>query len=139
MAKNLVLSFLLLISFAGFSQDVFGTWQTIDSETGKPTSHIKIYKGTNGKAYGKIVKIHDPKAQDDVCDKCKDERKGKPVLNMVIITGLVKDGDEYNGGKVVDTRNGKVYDCAMWVENGDLKFRGYLGWFFQTETWKRVE
>ena len=85
------------------------------------------------------MKIHDPKAKDDVCDKCKDERKGKPILNMVIITGLVKDGDEYNGGKVVDTRNGKVYDCAMWVENGDLKFRGYLGWFFQTETWKRVK
>lgn len=139
MIKNLALSCLFFIALNGFSQDVFGTWQTIDKDTGKPTSDIKIYKAKNGKVYGKIVKIHDPKTQDDVCTKCKGDKKGQPVLNMVIISGLVQDGDEYKDGKVIDTRDGKIYDCAMWVENGDLKFRGYLGWFFQTETWKRAK
>ena len=127
MTKHLILSILLIISFNMFSQDVFGVWETIDKETGKPSSHIKIYKGKDGKAYGRIIKIHDPKAQNDVCTKCEGDKKNQPTLNMVIIEGLSKDGDEYNNGKILDPTEGKIYDCAIWIEGEELKLRGYWG------------
>jgi uncharacterized protein (DUF2147 family) len=138
MIKNLILSAIFLLAFNVFSQDVLGVWATIDKETKKPSSHIKIYKAKNGRVFGKIVKILNPKTQHDVCTKCKGDRKGQPILNMVIISDLTKEGDEYKNGKVIDTRDGKIYNCSMWVENGDLKLRGYLGWFFSTDTWKPV-
>lgn len=139
MIKNLILALTVLFSFNSYTQDVFGVWATLDKDTGKQTSNIKIYKAKNGKVYGKIVKIMDPKAQNDVCTKCKGDKKDQPILNLVIITDLTKDGNEYKNGKITDTRDGKVYDCAIWVENGDLKLRGYWGIFYQTETWVRVE
>lgn len=139
MIKNLIIALTLVFASNIYAQDVFGVWATLDKNTGKPTSNIKIFKATNGKVYGKIVKIMDPKAQNDVCTKCKGDKKDQPILNLVIITDLTKDGNEYKNGKITDTRDGKVYDCAIWVENGDLKLRGYWGIFYQTETWVRVE
>src|SRR5660398_204709 len=48
--------------------------------------------------------------QDDVCDKCADERKNKPVLGLEIIRGAKKsDGKEvWEGGKILDPDNGKA-------------------------------
>ena len=44
MIKNLLLTALFFLAFNMFSQDVLGVWATIDKETNKPSSHIKIYK-----------------------------------------------------------------------------------------------
>ena len=57
---------------------------------------------------------------------------------MVIINGLSKDGNEYNNGEILDPTEGKLYDCAIWLDGKNLKLRGYWGWFYRTETWKRV-
>jgi|TARA_B110000908_G_scaffold153665_1_gene190386 uncharacterized protein (DUF2147 family) len=32
---------------------------------------------------------------------------------MTIAEGLKKDGDEYNGDKILDPENGKIYKCKM--------------------------
>lgn len=59
---------------------------------------------------------------------------------MVIIERLVQDGDDYEDGTILDTNNDKVYDCKIWVdEKGDLQVRGYVGWFYRTQTWSRVK
>ncbi len=49
-----------LTVITGFAQDVTGKWKTIDDETGEAKSIVEIYK-QNGKVYGKVVEILDPK------------------------------------------------------------------------------
>jgi uncharacterized protein (DUF2147 family) len=57
---------------------------------------------------------------------------------MEILQKMKKAGDEYSEGNILDPENGKIYRCKLWLENGDLKVRGYWGPFFRTQTWKRV-
>ena len=61
---------------------------------------------------------------------------------MIILKGLVKDADEYNGGKITDPKNGKVYKCTIALENKDkLKVRGYIGFALigRSQYWVRVK
>lgn len=120
-----------------------GLWRSIDDETGKPRALIRIYE-QDGKLFGKVedglVKGESP---DQVCDKCTDERKGMKKLGLVIIRNLVRDGDVWEGGDILDPDNGKVYRCRLRVvdDNRSLEVRGYIGFALlgRTQVWERVE
>jgi len=118
------------------AQDIFGKWKTIDDDTGKARSIVEIYK-KDGKAFGKILKLfREPEEeQDPICDECTDYRKGEKVIGLTIITGMELDDDEWEDGEILDPENGKVYDCKLWVEDGNLKVRGYIAFFYRTQTW----
>ena len=58
---------------------------------------------------------------------------------MEIIDGLIKNHDEYGDGSILDPENGKVYRCKIWVEDKQLKVRGYLGPFYRTQSWLKAE
>ena len=120
-----------------------GTWNTIDDETKKPKSLVRITE-KDGVISGTVEKIVDPAKQDSKCDECADDdpRKGKPVIGMTILTGLKKDGDNvYGGGKILDPNNGKVYNARVTViEDGrKLEMRGSFLFIGRTQTWIRVE
>lgn len=136
----MILPFWLLALMASAQTGVVGKWKTID-ESGKETSIIEIF-GRKGKIYGKVLEIFPgPNDQKDpVCEKCDkdDPRYNKKVIGMEIILGLEKDDDAYSNGTILDPKNGKVYDCKIWIEGSELKVRGYLGPFFRTQTWKKV-
>src|SRR6187431_2513300 len=123
-----------LIANIGISQTVLGKWKTIDDETGKPKSIVEIFE-RSGKVYGKIVKLYrEPNEdQDPICDDCDedDPRYKKKVTGMEILTGMIKDDDEYDDGEILDPKNGKVYSCKIWLEGKDLKVRGYLAPSFE--------
>ena len=36
------------------------------------------------------------------CKECKGDRKDKPIIGMTILWGLKQDGDEWNGGEILD-------------------------------------
>ena len=132
---------LIVIMFSIFTYaqtDVVGTWKTIDDETGKEKSTVKIYKATNGKYYGKIIDITNPDKKNGVCEKCEGSKKNKPVMGMNIIEGLEKDGTDYSGGTITNPEDGEVYTCTIWREGENLKVRGYIGWFYKTQTWIKV-
>jgi uncharacterized protein (DUF2147 family) len=38
------------------------------------------------------------------------------------------------GGTILDPDDGKVYKAELWVEEGKLKVRGYLRFFYRTQT-----
>ncbi|QKX16061.1 DUF2147 domain-containing protein [Microbulbifer sp. YPW1] len=78
------------------------------------------------------------KPDETVSDGCPDERNGQRIISIDVITNMVKKGDIYEGGQTLDPTKGKVYDCKMWEENGNLKVRGYLGFFYRTQTWQPV-
>src|SRR5688572_22220666 len=74
-----------------------GFWQTIDDESGKPRSIVKIFP-YQGKIYGRIMQVNyeDDESPQDVCAECKGARKNAPILGMVIISGMVKKSDATN-------------------------------------------
>lgn len=125
-----------LFSLTLHAQDIAGRWVTIDDNTGKRRSVVEITV-KDGKATGRIVEIFDKTKMDKTCDACTDDRKGKKVLGMDIIRNMVKDGDEWEDGTIMDPDNGKIYNCKLWVEEGKLKVRGYVAFFFRTQTWVR--
>ena len=138
-----IFSFLMLFSSTIFSQSIVGNWKTIDDETNKAKSVVEIYKGGDSKYYGKVIKLFREPGEDKnpKCTECNDHRKNKPMIGMIIITGMEKDGKEYGGGKILDPANGKIYRCKMWIENGKLQVRGYLGFraLGRSQTWYKYK
>ena len=133
---SLLLSFFSLTLFA---QEIAGNWKTIDDETGKEKSIIRIYKAKNGKYYGKVVKLLDTsKGENPLCTKCTDERKDKPIIDMVLIQDMELSDGMLKNGKILDPEKGKEYTCKIWIENGALKVRGYWGLFYRTQTWYKA-
>lgn len=133
--------FFLMGTVSVTAQDIFGKWKTIDDETGQEKSVVELYRD-NGKVYGKVVKILNKDRQDAKCDKCRGEKKDQPILGMVIVEGLEKDGDEYSGGSILDPNKGKEYRCKIWLDEDDpnkLNVRGYVAFFFRTQNWFRVK
>lgn len=132
-----LLPFLLFcITLPAFSQSIAGRWRTIDDVTGKAKSIVEITV-KDGKASGRIVELVDPAKKDALCTACTDDRKGQRILGMEIIRNLKADDDEWTDGTILDPENGKVYDCKLWVEDGALKMRGYIGFLYRTQTWVR--
>ena len=140
--KKLLLLLLALFSFTAIhAQDVVGKWKTIDDETGKPKSIIEIYKDGD-KYYGKIVQLLTEENKDGVCRTCKTKYKDKNIIGLIILKDLKKDGDEYNGGKIMDPKNAKTYSAYIkLVEPDKLKVRGYMGFSLlgRTQYWYRVK
>ena len=142
--KNAILysSFLFFTSLIYAQQPtVIGKWKTIDDETGKAKSIVEIYE-KSGKIYGKVAAILEAEHRDKVCLNCSGEDRNKPILGMIIIKGLTKEGSEYSSGKILDPKNGKLYKCYITLESKDkLKVRGYIGvsLFGRTQYWYRVK
>jgi uncharacterized protein (DUF2147 family) len=130
-----------LLAAAGISAQpsaagIPGRWTTIDDNTGKPRSTVEITV-SNGTLSGRIVDLHDKSKLEKACDKCTDDRKGRPIVGLEIIRGMKADGDTWTDGTILDPETGKVYDCKLWLEDGRLKVRGYVAFFFRTQTWIR--
>lgn len=120
-----------------------GAWNTIDDETKKPKSVVRITE-KDGVISGMVEKIVDPAKQNSKCDKCADDdpRKGKPVIGMTILTGLKKAADNvWEGGRILDPNNGTSYNAKVTVIDGGkkLEMRGSFLFIGRTQTWIRVE
>jgi uncharacterized protein (DUF2147 family) len=145
--KRILFAALTLMTAASvFSQQTspLGLWKNIDDESGKPKALIRISE-VNGVLTGKIEKLflNPNEDQNPKCTKCDGALKDQPVLGMTILTGLKRDGDEYNGGKILDPNNGKVYSSRLEViaDGKKLHVRGYIGipMLGRTQTWLREE
>ena len=114
-----------------------GKWKTVDDKTGKVKSEVEIYE-QGGKLFGKIVSLTEPndaQGKPRTCTHCTGADKDKPIVGLVIIRDLAASGDRYKGGTILDPEDGKVYKAEVWVEDGKLKVRGYIGFFYKTQTW----
>ena len=135
----------LLLAGVSFAADMtpVGTWRSIDDKTGAAKAQIVI-SDKGGVLSGRIEKLlrkgADPAA---VCDKCSDDRKGKPMVGLEIIRGAKKvDGkDVWEGGKILDPESGRNYTLRLTpVANGSkLEVRGSVMGIGRTQTWVRVQ
>ena len=116
-----------------------GRWKTIDDETGQPKSIVEISQNANGTFSGRIVELLNPSKPNPTCDKCKDDRKGKPITGMEIIRGMKRDGDDYSGGTILKPDEGKVYKSKMeLVEGGSkLEVSGCVAFICKSQVWLR--
>ena len=146
------IQFAAAITLAGFAALAHaqatpaGVWKTIDDETGKVKSLIRITE-SNGVYTGTLEKLLDPATPPDaVCEKCSDDRKDKPLLGMTLIKGVRQldgDKDAWGGGEILDPNNGKTYKVRLTPADGGkrLNVRGYIGMplLGRTQTWIRVD
>ena len=122
-------------SFA--QQQILGKWLSEDGE-----AITEIYQ-QGFLFYGKISWLKNP-----------NDKKGKPftdtenpdpnkrtqdLLDLVILNDFFFKNNKWENGTIYDPNNGKTYNCSMWIDNGNLKVRGYLGIFYQTQTWTKTK
>jgi uncharacterized protein (DUF2147 family) len=118
-----------------------GLWKTIDDKTGAARAIVRIYE-QDGRLFGKIEGSFMPGAEHRFCEVCTDERKGQPMLGLIIIRNMKRTDDEYSGGDILDPDTGRVYHCRMHVEGGTrLVVRGYIGFSLigRNQTWQRLQ
>ncbi len=136
--KNLAFIFLFCFVFGANAQSILGKWKTIDDRSGKAKSIIKIYE-KDGKVFGDIVHIFH-KMERDTCSAGL--QKSHEYVGMTIIRDMEKEGNQYEDGTFTDPGSGKNYQAKIWL-NGDnpniLNVRGYVGIFYRTQNWVRVE
>jgi len=118
-----------------------GRWKTVDDRTGQPRGVVRIYE-QNGAFFGKVEASLKAEEAKEHCNLCTDDRKDKPVIGMVVMRSMKKQGDEYGGGDILDPDTGKVYHCKLQLldQGKRLLVRGYmivpiLG---RSQTWIRV-
>ena len=134
----LVISFCITLSASG--QDIFGKWKTIDDETGEEKSIVEIYK-KGEKVFGKIIEILNPKDRDALCDKCEGSEYNQPILGLILLKNMTKDGKYYKNGTIFDPERGKKYKCRITLDENNsnvLEVRGYIAFLYATQYWKRI-
>ena len=121
-----------------------GLWRTIDDNTGQPKGLVRIHE-VDGQLEGKVEKAFPKPGEDPApkCDKCDGARRNQPVLGMTILWGLTKQGDEYQGGEIIDPESGKIYRAKMKLTDGGkkLEVRGFIGISLlgRSQIWLREE
>jgi uncharacterized protein (DUF2147 family) len=115
---------------------------TIDDKDGKPRSVIEI-SDAGGALQGQVTKIFDRPGDNPghLCKKCNGDLKDKPVVGMLILSGLKQDGDSWDGGNILDPDSGNVYSATLRLSDAGEKLvvRGYLGISLlgRSQTWLR--
>ena len=141
--KQFIFIIVLFASLNSSAQSCVGKWITIDDETNKKKSIVELYK-VDGKLYGKIIYLFPREGREDdpKCKKCTDDRKDQPLVGLQIVRSLKWDGEEWEGGTIVDPEIGKIYTVKMWLVEGNanlLNVRGYIGPLYRTQKWVRVD
>jgi uncharacterized protein (DUF2147 family) len=135
------LAMLLVSVLPGQAADVTaaGLWQK--TEDGKPVIWVLVVDHHDGMFEGVIAKTF-PLDINEICSKCTDDRKNAPVAGISFIRNMKRNGLEYEGGNVLDPRNGDIWKAKMTVspDGQALTLRGYvltplLG---KNETWQRL-
>jgi len=140
----IVLGTFLFVSYgnAQSTDPVLGVWKTIDEKTNQPSSLIRLEE-KNGELIGTVTELIPTPGETLVthCNLCKDERKGKPIIGMMIMKGLKKSSPGvWSGGEILDPEEGEIYKVKInMVNDKTLEVRGYIGipLLGRTQTWVR--
>lgn len=121
------------------ANEIEGRWTTIDDKTGQKRAVVQL-STSGGTLNGTIIETFKAPGDTGICDKCPGNFKGKPVKGLRFVWGLRKKGEnEWDGGKILDPKTGKIYNAKITLKGNKLEVRGYLGVSLlgRTQTWVR--
>ena len=132
---------LLLLSMITFAEStVPGYWKSIDDQTGEVTAFWKLEIKDN-RLLGYLVNYPGMKPEN-VCMQCTGELQEffeKPINNTAWLNLSKNRNGIWQEGYIIDSGKGEKYKAKVWVEDGNLMMRGYIGFFFRTQTWLRTD
>lgn len=118
-----------------------GRWMTVDDATGKPKGIVEVYQARDGSFAGRVAEILDTRhGENPLCHNCSGANRGKPILGMVTLWGLKRDGEgHWSGGRVLDPENGKTYKSKLELLDGGRKLgmSGCIAFFCRQQVWVR--
>ncbi len=133
--------FLLLITTLLFTLQM-ATAQNADKIIGKYWSpkkdgKVEIYK-VGDKYFGKIIWGNKPSKDTK---NPKPELRTRGVIGIVFLSNFKFKDEQYQDGEIYDPISGKTYSCKMWLENQNLKVRGFIGISIlgRTEIFERIK
>ena len=105
-----------------------GLWEKL--EDNKPVIWVLVVDHHDGMFEGAIARTfpRPGEVEHDICAKCTDDRKNAAVLGISFIRNMKRNGLEYEGGNVLDPRDGEVWKAKMTVspDGQQLTLRGYV-------------
>ena len=120
-----------------------GLWQQVDRATGKPDAWFLVSQ-RNGSYYATVVRLFVRPRQNakPICTGCLGNQKDAPWLGLTIVARMERNGLDYEGGTILDPRDGSEYFGRMQLspDGRTLTVRGYLGIdpLGGDEVWRRL-
>lgn len=136
----LMMGLLTVTAFANAADPLNGTvWKTIDDETKQAKAVVKFTEQKNGTLSATIQSIVTP-GEENACTKCEGKYHNKSLKGVTIVYGLKNVNGKYEGGTILDPKNGKTYKLKGELAGNKLNLRGYMGVsaLGRNQTWIRV-
>jgi uncharacterized protein (DUF2147 family) len=136
----LFLTFLLISTLTFADPRIPGYWKSIDDQTGMVTAFWKLEIKDN-RLLGYLVNYPGMKPEN-VCMECTGELQEffeKPISNTAWLNLRKNRDGVWEDGYIIDSGKGEKYKAKVWVADGKLMMRGYIGFFFRTQTWLRTD
>ena len=147
-----VMAFLIVPMAAHSVMPYIGLYQTIDDKTNMPKSVVALYEYIDDddvNVGGRIVALYDTNGQisETISNPVRvaDAVSGSPKyvgLDIIWDMEWESDDNEYEDGKIMDPKSGKVYSSIMWQDSGNknvLNVRGKIGPFGRTQHWNVMD
>jgi uncharacterized protein (DUF2147 family) len=134
-----------VLSTAAFAQAAaVGRW-IVPNDAPEPPA-VVVLTERDGELRGVIEKLLVQPGQNPnpSCDKCRGERKGKPIVGMELMWGLKSDPGKpkaWKDGYAIDPTDGATYrmDASLSEDGNTLEVLYFLGMRMlgEREQWKR--
>lgn len=118
--------------------DIGGFWKAVNEKTGKANCIVAVYQ-YQGIYYGRIIGTYNQDGvMDDTIyapvDRAPGVRGNPFYCGLDFIWGLREKGGRFMG-KILDPKQGDVYNAELWVKQGNLIVRGKLLFFGRNQEW----
>lgn len=131
--KQILTFTILLMTTISYAQTQFlGKWLTEEKN-----GIVEIYQDSQGQYQGKLIKLLNKAHPETVLDKHNPDasKRHNTLLGTITCSNFTYRNGELTKGQLYDPKTGKIYKGKIWIEDGKLMVRGYIGFLYNTQTW----